>query len=776
MSIEGRPPQPTEIRQAEEDQPTVGPAKPEGKAEMHDQQRVTDVGHAALEDMQHQPKNPNKTGLRSGGTPLQRALTNQVAAPILRHVPHPPEGPSPRRPDSIAPQIENMALARALKSPPPQPPTGLRTAREDLKQRKPPPKPPVQSAVKAESASAREPVASTGKREKLSTAGKRPPPSPPQGPGPSKQLLMEPIAGPEQQFRSKPPSPAEPNLTSRFADYQKTKNQEMAARNSERGQGADQRNQALQQKVDGIYAVAAQCIKENKPPVLENGVLKVGGEGKGKAAVEIEAYKHIGNILSEAFTSSFTKVWATNGQGFTTLWSELKKTAGDAASDEVFEKVNKSLNLTVQELRARGKVEKPSIPPGELFDNVLAGEPEAADMLIFSHRENNLTAKPFSAMLGKLQELGRTRETKVAFENALAFVSLYLDTGASIPVDPAKKLALKQEIQALVQYAADHPSAEVKSRVKEAQLAIANHLQPPSEGDVVWALKQARSSLRERNDLESALQVLTLARGRTEPAIIAARTTLEADLKTDNQRIHYNFHKTSAKQMAADLGTIIENNFRALRASELDLKACDDDNAKTTDAPAFTEAGALFNQISDYLKLHMLAAGSKTDVARAMAKVIEIGYEAMQNGNYELALCVDSALSHRAVSPLSKYLDASSQKKLNELQHLCDAGDTYKNYQEQLARDRLAGKPAIPILSVIKKAAIMFKEASGKSSEVNVDFMTKQADLKRQFAQDLGSLRQRPIPNGNPALGVVMMVQQPLSDETLDLLSRQIRQ
>ena len=455
---------------------------------------------------------------------------------------------------------------------------------------------------------------------------------------------MEPIAGPGQQVKSKPPSPAEPNLTSRFADYQKIKNQEMAARNSERGQGADQRNQALQKKADDIYAVVAQCIKENKPPVLENGVLKVGGEGKGKAAVDIEAYKHIGNILSEAFTSSFTKVWATNGQGFTTLWSELKKTTGDAASDEVFEKVNRSLNLTVQELRARGKVEKPSIPPGELFDNVLAGDPEAADMLIFSHRENNLTAKPFSALLGKLQELGRTRETKVAFENALAFVSLYLDTGASIPVD------------------------------------------------------------------------------------------------------------------------------------QLDLKACDDDNAKTTDAPAFTEAGALFNQISDYLKLHMLAAGSKTDVARAMAKVIEIGYEAMQNGNYELALCVDSALSHRAVSPLSKYLDASSQKKLSELQHLCDAGDSYKHYQEQLARDRLAGKHAIPILSVIKKAAIMFKEASGKSSEVNVDFMTKQADLKRQFAQDLGSLRQRPIPNGNPALGVVMMVQQPLSDETLDLLSRQIRQ
>ena len=112
------------------------------------------------------------------GHPYSARLTNQVAVPILRHVPHPPEGPSPRQPGSVAPQIENRGLARALKGPPPQPPTGLRTAREDLRRREPPPLPPVQSAVKAESAPARQPVATTGKREKFSTAGKRPALSP----------------------------------------------------------------------------------------------------------------------------------------------------------------------------------------------------------------------------------------------------------------------------------------------------------------------------------------------------------------------------------------------------------------------------------------------------------------------------------------------------------------------------------------------------------------------------------------------------------------------
>lgn len=736
--------------------------KEEAAAHSHAEQAAANVGPSTLAHIPEAAENRKETGPQNGGTPVSAGKTNEVAQSVF--VRRPPPGPSPRSKQAVA-------------HPQPQPAMepiggGAAPILEPIKAKIPnvPERRPGRTKASPEEIKAHQKYLATEKR-------KAPTPSPLQrGDQPAK-------------------------LTAAYHSYKETKGKELAALNNLKAADSEKIKQKMQEKVDDLYPVIAQCIKERKVPILEKGVLKVGSSEKGPQQ-ENNAYQHIADIFAEAYTTSRGLVTSTNEKDLRFLLSQLRDMG---MPSEIFDKADQTLTVPKERLQeaARDKALEgvqrsaplpPAMPLREIYERILMGDSQAADLMIFSHRESSLTSRPFAALQEMLQSLPRVNPKdakqvavrQAVCDNALNFAALYLETGASIPVDPAKKAALKADILNLLALVANNASPAAENEVKTA---IANHLQAPTTGDVVWGLNQARSSLRTSADMERALNVLELTRGRTEPAIIDARNALRLDLlRLDNP---YRFDQRSAKELTEDLGALVERTFRSMKPSELELRAFSDDRNKRTDAPAMNESVEQFNKISDFLKLQILenvsiqngvevrTAKSPKEAAKAMAKVIDIGYEAMQNGNYQLAFIAFSAVDKPSVSRLQQLLlkdDPRSRQKRDELATLCDPASDYKNYQTQLAKDRAADKHVVPFLVPMRKSAIMLKEAGSESNrQVDVGNMTRKADLKRQFSQDLSSLRERPLLQGHPAASVAIMRQFPVGDEVLDRYSEQLR-
>lgn len=732
------------------------------------QPEVAMIAPAIIRNTPHESQ--NKMESQDGATPIQSARkTNEAAKPVLQ--PRPPLGPSPRR---FAVTQAQPQLSLSVE------PIGGGGARllEPINPRQ---KQPVAKADRG--------LTKQQEREAFKKRLEDKPLS--ERPSPISESLS-----PSSVLRQGSPQ----NLTSAYTRFQESKAKELEEANKEKAEGGEERKRAaLQEMADEIFPVIDACIKQQKSPILEGGKLKVSDDPKGKGVADEAAFNKIADVLTEAYSKSLTRVWVTNGVPFTTLCDSLHERSGMPI--EILKRAKATFEKPIQQLKAEEAAKqsnadtKPPVTRQELFEQILAGNPEAVDVMLFSHREDPVIGKPFATLLNKLHQLDRSDLPDVskaeAYANALAFVSLYLEMGVSIPTDPAKKIALRDEMQALVQHAASHPnpaiSSYVKPRAQEAQQAIAVHLQPPSEGDVLFAIKRAR----QNKDLEGALSALDLSRGRSEPAITRAREELQNELR-DNDRIQYSFNERSAKEIAADLGACIENIFRSMRPSELELRAFSKDSAKAKDAPALNDSGDLFNRISDYLKEQIVSARSRQDLAKALAKLVDIGYEAMQNGNYELAISVESALSDGNIKPLIRLMleetnnskdnravgrlyGEDSRRKRAELEQFTDAGGDYANYQRRLAADRAAGKTGIPFLVPIKRAAISLGEVSSSDGGmINVNQLSVKANLKRKFAKVLAGIKERPLPRGNPAASVVLM-RVNLTERDLEVHSKRLQ-
>lgn len=692
-------------------------------------------------------------GAQNGATPISAARNaNEVAKPMLS--PRPPQTPSPRRPHAgpkevfLEPmggpqtlQIEPIRQARA--------PAGVPDFRG-----------PVSSEIRA------------AFRERL--AHRQPPPALPRG----TQAGMKLINPSELPASSRPRKEQPANLTMAFTVHQETKARERAARNADKAHDPNIQREQMQAKADQAYELMNQCAAKNRNPVLKDGVLQMGSS-KGKAPLDLKTFEHIGNIFIEARASTYMKVWATHGKQFVEIWEDFAKDLRDHPSEEaktLYQNIDKALRADYQKVREVAV--KPPESVDQLMENILAGDAETAEMLIFSHRESSLTARPFESLRQKLLQVDHpsTPENvrQAAYENALAFTKLYLEMGVSIPCDPEKKAALKQEIQALLQHVANQKNPHLADRLKEAQQSMVRTLQAPAEKDVLFALRHAQEALKTNHDIEGALRVLELTRGRIEPDIVQAKEDLQKALKA-NRAIRYDFKAKSAKQIAADLGGHIEYNFRGMRPSEIDIRSLKE-SSRNRDAPAVTEEMTTSNQVTQFLSNQILSARpDKIAVAKAMIKVLDIGEEALEKGNYPLAMCVFGVFAFKHNSEwiernigkdegtkenraINRLFNQDVQQRLQNFRSFWNADDNYRNYQTKLNQDRSSGRQVIPSLVPLRQDAARLEVSPiNIDGQVDPNLMNALADKKRAFAQDLRSLKQRPLPRGDPAVSVELM-------------------
>lgn len=754
---------------AQSDTPSIesalkpGEAATSAPAPSHAQKTAASVGPSTLAQIPAEAENRQATGPQNGSTPVSAGRANNVAQAVF--TPKPPPGRSPRSKQAVAKPQPSLPTIEIME------PIGGGALPVKALLPKAAPKVPELRPGKPRAS----PEEIAAHKKYLATEKRRPP---------------SPAASRVQQGNM----PVK--LTTAYHSFKEAKEKEMAALNQLKAADSEKVKHEMQGKVDKLYPVIAQCIAEKRVPILENGVLKAGGSEKS-GHKDNSGYEHIANTFAEAYTQSRGLVGSTNEKDFRGLLNQLLEMG---MPQEIFDKAHAALDVPKELLQeaARAKalegVEQaaplpPSMPTRELYERVLMGDPQAADALIFSHRSSAETARPFAALQEIIHNLPANVPPQVkrqACENALAFATLYLETAASVPVDPAKKAALKEEIAGLLASVATNSTTAAQNEVKAA---IANHLQPPSTGDVVWALNQARSSLNTPADLDKAFNMLELARGRMEPAVIDARNALRLALgRLPNS---YRFDQRSAHELTIDLGDVVERTFRSMKPGEMESLAFSNKQSRKTDGPAMMEAIEQFDRISDFLKLQILenvslqngvevrTAKTPEEAAKAMAKVIDIGHEALRNGNYQLALIASSALSNYAVSRLQAQLlanDPVSRQKAEALIDFFDPISDYKKYQIQEAKDREAGKRIVPLVIPLQRSVISLKEAGNPiAGQVDLATMTKRAKLKKQLAEDLQRMRARPLLQGHPGAGLAAMRQHQVNDEVLEGYSVQIR-
>lgn len=272
------------------------------------------------------------------------------------------------------------------------------------------------------------------------------------------------------------------------------------------------------------------------------------------------------------------------------------------------------------ELKA-GLEQPPNLRTAEEYIDLIGnGNKSVAEALIWGHRNNDATRDLFSPIILSMSRGDVSPEYK---DNLLQFTIDYLDQGHSIPIHPAEKEALIQQINTLIALTGGDPALEEKA----AKLGgLVNKVFAPAEA--------------------------------------------AGELVDVGEPVDYDFQALPVAQIYADLAAIMEEKFLDIDLAEFDRQGWNKDSTKEFATTNSANIG-VFNRITKFLVFQVVRASEagtteekQQQAAAAVKKVLELAQLALDNHNVSLTASIAGAIADSAVNRLIPSEKASPIKDL----------------------------------------------------------------------------------------------------------------
>jgi len=387
-------------------------------------------------------------------------------------------------------------------------------------------------------------------------------------------------------------------------------------------------------------------------------------------------------------------------------------------------------------------------------------------------------AASFKSLSNLFSDLRNDKLNRQESLNVLNFIHDYLTKGLDLPADASSKAKLQGELLNLCQHfekdvvvdgLRDHSLSE---KLVSVRSTISQKLDSPSLGKLMNLGKQSleglnsNSSKTKNANIDSALRFLEQSNGVDDNELKTLRNQVSNKLQEMSK--NYSFTKLSAKELAEDVCSFFENEFKQIAGNELNNNNWTRKETREQLSPHLSNLIKGSNEIKAKLAEAILKAYAESPDKgnKLYNKCLEAAGIALENKNFQAFETLKAAISTPSINRLHLDDKLSSSKK--KMYGRFTSVDLIRKEIPAMEKHFAAqGKTYVPLF-VLRMGQLAIGIEGNNMHSARLEVLSK---IKAHVKSEQTSLKAKPISvKGNPLLRAQLAFTQERSFEEVDNL------